>query len=144
MSHPLAYWDSSALVPLCVPQVQTPGAISMYERFQVVAWWASEVEIVSALARLERMGQISRSQFIQGKQRAQEIVRDWISADSKAGLVAQACTLLELHTLRAADALQLAVALAVCDQRPKGFLFVTSDQRLADAAGQSGFSIEFL
>jgi uncharacterized protein len=143
MTQPLAYWDSSALVPLCVPQIQTMRAAAIYQTYQVVAWWATQVEIISGLTRLERMGQISRAQFLHGKRLAQDIVRDWISAASPSSVTLQACALLELYPLRAADALQLAVALEVCDHRPQGFLFVTADQRLADAARQSGFSVEF-
>jgi hypothetical protein len=144
MSQPLAYWDSSALVPLCVPHLQTIRATAIYKSYHVVAWWASEVEIVSGLTRLERMGHISRSQYLDGKRRAQDIVRDWISAGSPKSVAVEACSLLELYPLRAADALQLAVALEACDHRPQGYLFVTADQRLADAARKTGFSIEFI
>jgi predicted nucleic acid-binding protein len=52
--------------------------------------------------------------------------------------------LLELYPLRAADALQLAAALDYFEKSPKGNVFITADQRLADAARQSGFSVEFL
>ena len=43
----MKYWDSSVLVPLCVEECSTP-------RMQdVVTWWGSEIECVTALARLE-------------------------------------------------------------------------------------------
>jgi predicted nucleic acid-binding protein len=90
------------------------------------------------------MGQISHDQFLVGKQLAQDIVRDWISAGSTASIAVDACLLLELFPLRAADALQLSVALEACEHNPQGYVFVTADQRLADAARQSGFSVEFL
>jgi predicted nucleic acid-binding protein len=144
MSQPVAYWDSSALVPLCVPQVQTTRASALYESYGVVSWWATHVEMISGLTRLERMGQISHDQFLVGKQLAQDIVRDWISAGSTASIAVDACLLLELFPLRAADALQLSVALEACEHNPQGYVFVTADQRLADAARQSGFSVEFL
>ena len=44
----------------------------------------------------------------------------------------------------AADALQLAAALEACEQEPHGYVFVTADQRLAQAARQIGFSGEFI
>ena len=144
MSQPLAFWDSSALVPLCVSQIQTARASKIYERCQVVAWWATEVEMLSGLTRLERMGQISHDRFLEGKRLAGDVVRDWISADSPATMAVEACALLELHPLRAADALQLAVALEACDHKPRGYVFVTADQRLADAARRSGFTVEYL
>jgi predicted nucleic acid-binding protein len=144
MSLPVAFWDSSALVPLCVPQIQSVRATALYESFGVVAWWATQVEMMSGLTRLERMGQISRSEFLVGKQLMRNIVQDWISVGSPESVVARACELLELYPLRAADALQLSVALNACEFKPQGYIFITADQRLADAARQSGFSVQFI
>jgi len=53
-----AFWDSSALVPLCVRQGITPRAIALYKLYDAVVWWATPVEIASALARLVRMKQL--------------------------------------------------------------------------------------
>lgn len=144
MNRPVAYWDSSALVPLCVPQRQTIRATAIYENCQVVAWWGTEVEMVSGLARLQRMGEISPSQFLDGRRLAKDIVGAWTSADSPTSIADEACRLLERFQLRAADALQLAVALEVCEHRPRGHVFVTADRKLADAAEKSGFSVKFL
>jgi predicted nucleic acid-binding protein len=52
--------------------------------------------------------------------------------------------LLELYPLRAADALQLAAALDYFEDSPRGNVFIAADQRLADAARQSGFSVEYI
>jgi len=49
--------------------------------------------------------------------------------------------LLGVHGLRAADALQLAAALALCLERPAGWGFVTLDDRLATAAAAEGFEV---
>jgi len=144
MSQTLAYWDSSALVPLCAPQPQSAHAAAIYKNHQVVAWWATAVEIISGLTRLERMKQISHAQSVHGKRLAREIVQAWFSAGSPASVAAQACSLLDKYTLRAADALQLSVALEACGHQPQGFLFVTADLRLADAARSSGFAVQFL
>jgi len=100
--------------------------------------------MISGLTRLERMGQISRDEFLVGKQLMRKIVQNWISADSPASVVADACRLIELFPLRAADALQLSVALNACEYKPQGYIFITADQRLADVARQSGFSVEFI
>jgi predicted nucleic acid-binding protein len=144
MSLPSAYWDSSALIPLCVSQPQTANAKLLYESYSVVAWWATQVEIISGLTRLERMGQISRDTFLVGKKLARNLVRSWTSVASPESIAPYACSLLELYSLRAADALQLAVALEYFEQLPKGNVFITADQRLADAARQSGFAVEFI
>jgi len=54
---------------------------------------------------------------------------------------ARADRLLGLHTLRAADAFQLAALLAAAEERPAELPFVTLDGRLADAARREGFSV---
>jgi predicted nucleic acid-binding protein len=144
MTLPVAFWDSTALVLLCIPQAQTSAATALYDRYGVVAWWATQVEMLSELTRLEKMGQISRDQFLNSKRLAQDIARGWISAGSSASVAAEACSLLELYPLRASNALQLAVALEACEHKPQGYVFVTADQRLAEAARRSGFAVEYL
>lgn len=56
----------------------------------------------------------------------------------------QAERLLPLHELRAADALQLASALAWCKGFPKGRQFVCADKNLSEAATKEGFTVIFL
>jgi len=144
MNLPVAYWDSSALIPLCVSQPQSAKAQLLFESYGIVAWWATQVEIMSGLTRLERMGQITHDRYLTGKRLAQDLVRRWIAAGSPASIARVACSLLENYPLRAADALQLAVALEACDQQPQGYVFITADQRLADAARGSGFTVELI
>jgi len=139
---PVAFWDSSALIPLCVSQPMTDTARWLEERYGIVAWWATQVEIISGLTRLERMGQITHERFLVGKQIAREIVQDWHSVGSTKSIALDACSLLELYPLRAADALQLAAALEWCEGNPKGQVFLTFDQRLAEAAAKAGFTLE--
>ena len=52
---PVAFWDASALVPLCCWQPQTKAARRARRLFpQMVVWWATSVERTSALRRLDR------------------------------------------------------------------------------------------
>ena len=142
MSRPYAFWDSSALIPLCVSQPQTAVARTLYAKFRIVAWWATQVEIVSGLTRLIRMGGMTQQQFLASKPFVQNLARRWVSIHESASIVPSACRLLELHPLRAADALQLAAALEACEHSPLGVAFITGDQRLSDAARQAGFLVE--
>lgn len=144
MSFTDAFWDSSALVPLCVIQPQTPGATALYAKYRIVAWWAAQVEIVSGLNRLVRMGGITYDQYLASKPFVQRLVLGWNSVHESASITDHACSLLEQYPLRAADALQLAAALEACDHKPQGYVFVTADQRLADAARLVRFSVEFV
>jgi hypothetical protein len=139
---PVAFWDSSALIPLCVSQPQTATARLLYESYRIVTWRGTQVEIMSGLTRLDRTGEITHDRFLIGKQIAKEIMRDWISVDSIESIAGSACLLLELYPLRAADALQLAAALAWCEGRPRGNVFLTFDKRLGEAAKLAGFTLE--
>jgi hypothetical protein len=58
-----------------------------------------------------------------------------------AALRDEARRLLHRHTLRAADALQLASALVAADGDPAGLPFVCLDDRLRDAARREGFPL---
>ena len=144
MSLPIAFWDSSALIPLCVSQPQTPKAKSCYKSYGIVIWWATPVEIISGLTRLQRMIHISQLQFDRGKQQADALAVSWVRVEPIPEIASSACALLELYPLRAADALQLASAMEYFGPNHQGSVFVTADLRLADAARQSGFSVELL
>jgi len=90
------------------------------------------------------MGQISPARFTEGKKLAAGIVRDWVTVNITANVVPEACSLLELYPLRAADALQLAAAIEASEHHPTGYVFVTGDERQAEAARLIGFSVEFV
>jgi predicted nucleic acid-binding protein len=144
MSLPEAFWDSSVLIPLAVQQPQSAAARLLYAKYTVVAWWGTEVEIRSGLTRLKRMGQITASEFDQAKQIAEKIIRGWESVTTRPTLTQNACNALELFPLTAADAMQLAAALEACEHAPQEYVFITADQRLAEAARQTGFAVELL
>ena len=97
---------------------------------------------MSGLTRLDRSGHMGHQQFLTGKQIAQEIAQAWVSVRSTGTTAAAACSLLDLHPLRAADALQLAAALEWCEGKPLGNVFLTFDKRLREAAGSTGFTLE--
>lgn len=144
MSLPKAFWDSSALIPLCIKQPQSKTAEVFYVKFSVAAWWGTEVEIRSGLTRLKRMGEIGVDQFEHAKALAGKIIDSWEPIRWQIDLAGNACKLLELHPLTAADAMRLAAALEACEHMPQGYAFITGDQRLAEAARQTGFAVELL
>ena len=59
MSKQPAFWDSSALVPLCVHESTSRQAHAQLRKFLPVVWWGSLVEVHSAMARLHRLGQLT-------------------------------------------------------------------------------------
>lgn len=135
----LAFWDASALVPLCVRQRITPRVISLYKSYEAVVWWATPVEIASALARLARMKQLDANDWARSRRLAGDLAEAWSVIQPSDALRARAYQLLDRHDLRAADALQLAAALEWCENVPQGRVFLAADEKLREAAVLRGF-----
>ncbi|SRR6266404_9451976 len=137
-----AFWDASALVPLCVRQGITPSVESLYESYRVVIWWATPVEIASALARLVRTAEINSSEWAKARQVAVALADEWSVIQPSNALRDHATRLVDRYDLKAADAVQLAAALDWCDKVPRGEIFLAADQKLREAAVLSGFDAE--
>ena len=137
-----AFWDTSALVPLCVRQGITPRALALYKSYEVVVWWAIPVEIASALACLLRMRQIDSGDWAKACKLAKSLADSWSVIQPSHALRAQAARLVDRYDLRAADCLQLAAALEWCEGVSQGRVFLTADQRLRAAARLNGFDAE--
>ena len=141
MSKQPAFWDSSALVPLCLHESASRQAHSQLRRFLPVVWWGSLVEVHSAIARLHRLGRLSAGERQKALAQLDLLNRNWremLPGDQVRDL---ATLLLEVHDLRAADSMQLAAALMWCQQRPAGRDFLCGDDRLSRAATAIGFSV---
>lgn len=134
-----AFWDASAIVPLCVRQSITPRAIELYKNHDVVVWWSTPVEVASALARLLRMRQLDLSDWTAAHKLARVVMQSWFTVQPSDALRNKAAQLVNRYDLRAADSLQLAAALEWCEEAPEGRVFLTDDQRLREAASISGF-----
>jgi predicted nucleic acid-binding protein len=134
-----AFWDSSALVPLCVRQSTTPKAVALYKAHDAVVWWSTAVEIASALARLMRMKQINATDCAKARRLVTILADSWSVIQPSDTLRSEAVELVDRYDLRAADSLQLAAALAWCEGTPQGRVFLTADEKLGEAAMLSGF-----
>lgn len=139
----LAFWDASALVPLCVGQSTTPRATSFYKKCAAVIWWSTPLEIASALARLVRMKHLDPQDWVKCRRLAQDLTDSCFVIQPSDSLRSQALQLVETYDLRAADALQLSAALEWCEGVPTA-AFLTADQRLRDAAALRGFEAHLL
>jgi predicted nucleic acid-binding protein len=134
-----AFWDTSSLVPLCVRQGITLQTIALYKLHDTVVWWATPVEIASALARLVRMKQLNPSDWARARKLANRLADSWSVIQPSDGLRAKSTQLVDRYDLRAADSFQLAAALEWCEDDPQGRVFLTADGRLREAARSSGF-----
>lgn len=134
-----AFWDSSAIVPMCLQQRSSSFARQLLRQFRIVAWWATSIETRSALARELRSGTISRTEHGEAVLRMEKLRQDWVEVAPDHALRSFAEELPDRFSLRAADALQLAAAYTWTMQRPDGRPFISGDKRLLEAAAQLGF-----
>jgi hypothetical protein len=136
-----AFWDASALVPVCVEQAGSREARSHLRQMTPVVWWGSVVEIRSAVARLFRMGLLTGAGKKGALLRLAWLSTRWQELLPDSSLRDLAGELLDAHDLRAADSLQLAAALIWCRRQPQRRIFLSGDRRLAAAATSLGFSV---
>jgi uncharacterized protein len=138
----LRFWDSSALVPLLVRQRASARMRSLYRAdASILAFWATRVECESAISRLEREGGLQKRSAAAARARLDRFAATWHEVQPLDALGDNARRLLRVHELRAADALQLAAALAAAEGRPAGLALVSLDDRLAGAAEREGFPV---
>jgi uncharacterized protein len=138
----MRFWDSSALVPLLVSEAASQGTTHEYERDpDIIAWWATDIECASALARLERDESLDGAAMSDALRRLDLLAAAWQEIQPGATVRRVAMRLLRVHPLRAADALQLAAAVVASENEPSTLPLVTLDERLAQAAEREGFAV---
>ena len=137
----MRFWDSSAVVPLLVEERETEQLVELYPGVEVVAWWGTEIECASAVARLERQGSLEAGDATESFRRLRALAVSWHLVEPTDLVKETAKRLLRTHDLRAADSLQLAAAVVVAEQRPPTLEIVCRDRRLALAAEREGFPV---
>src|SRR5437016_2875706 len=115
MRDKTAFWDSSALVPLCCGDRHSveSGRFSMHFP-KMIVWWSTRVEIRSALRRLLRERELAEEGYARASELAGQLRIRWseiLPADALRDIAEQS---LDQYQIRAADALQLAAALVWC------------------------------
>jgi len=136
------FWDSSAIVPLVVRQATSIEV----ERWlgddpDVVTWTLTPVEVLSALRRLVREGDLPERVALDAEALTDDLVRRTHVVTDVERVKVLASRLLRVHQLRAADALQLGAAVAWADGSSSGLRVHTFDRRLALAAEREGFRV---
>lgn len=137
-----AFWDTSAIVPLCCHQDASHELRRMARRIKlIVAWWGTTVEARSAFSRLLREGKMNARGLNQAVARLEIQRTSWIEVLPSERVREIAETLPEQYGLRALDSFQLAAALVWCREQPRGRWFVCADTRLAEVATKAGFRV---
>lgn len=138
----MRFWDASALVALVIDDPLSDRANRWSrEDSEISAWCLTPTEVWSAVARRRREGKLGSPDVRRAREILARLSTMWNEIDDIPGVRQRAARLLEVHTLRAADALQLAAALVAVQDRPETAPIVTMDARLATAADIEGFTI---
>jgi predicted nucleic acid-binding protein len=137
----MRFWDSSAIVPLIVEEVGSAACRRLLRADPGIGVWTlSRVEVLSAIWRRVRAGDIEHAGAVQATRRLDAVAAHWIEVDGLLAVRARSERLLAVHPLRAADALQLAAALVLSKDRSH-WPFVTGDVQLARVAELEGFDV---
>lgn len=136
------FWDTSALIPLVLPEARSTvlAEIVATDR-EVTLWWGTPVECLSATYRRHRETPLAGPVLTAALNRLRAFVEDADTVAPTDEVRRRAGRLVAAHPLRAADALQLAAALVWCEEQPAGEAFVCLDERLREAARREGFTL---
>jgi hypothetical protein len=136
------FWDSSAVIALCVDEPTSAAIRSVLRGDQSLAvWWSTRTECLSGLLRRSREGSISARGLADARAALAALADSWVEVLPSESVRSGAGRLLAAHVLRAADALQLAAALVWCGGRTRGADVVSFDIRLREAALREGFGV---
>jgi len=137
----MRFWDTSALVPLCVDEPESVGVKALLrDDPSMVVWWGSVIECWSALARRRREGMLQNADEESARTFLHTLQESWIEVLPGEDVRARAGRLLRLHPIRSADAVQLAAALVWAGDPPSGEI-VVYDRRLGESARLEGLTV---
>ncbi len=102
-------------------------------------WWGTPVECHSAIRRRQREGSISTEQAAETRTRLDRLAGLWSVISPTEAIRAEADRAVAVHELAAADAFQLAAAIAWRGPPDNRRDFISLDRQLADRARREGF-----
>lgn len=134
----IAYFDTSAIVPLVIDEATTEMCNRLWtESTRVVCVRLLYPEARAALARAQRMGRLTRSQLGAAVAELDSLMEEMDIVELGADIARSAGELAQRYGLRGYDAVHLAAALAVNDD---DVVLVTGDLELAAAAKAAGMA----
>jgi hypothetical protein len=107
----------------------------------IVVWWGTRVECLSALSRRRREGALDNNSQLKAKAILSALSEEWSEVQPTELVRQRAERLLAIHALRSADAFQLAAALLWAQENPQGLEIVCLDQNLREAGHKEGFTL---
>lgn len=141
----MSFWDTSAVVPLCLNESRSQSAKRLWRLFETCyVWQETAVEIESTFARLEREGNLLTEDYTFAQHLLRRLEGRWLTVESTNRTTELARQFPQKYGLKAMDSLQLAAALVWCKELPKNKDFVSADDRLLKAAAKAGFNVHDL
>jgi hypothetical protein len=138
----MRFWDSSAIIPLLVLEDKTEYCISAFQTDkEIMVWTMSKVEVFSALCRSFRENTLTEGTFELAKKRMTDLFDIAFKIASMSKVKERALRLLQVHTLKASDALQLASVLVATQEVTSKLPIMCFDEKLKQAAKLEGFAI---
>jgi predicted nucleic acid-binding protein len=115
-----AFWDTSAVVPLCCQQNLSQSMRRLWrETARVIVWWETTAEARSAVSRPHSEGLLPAKGRQQALARLEILRQEWREMMPSAKVRSLAEGLPDAYGLRALDSFQLAAALVWCNEKPK-------------------------
>ena len=138
----MKFWDSSAIVPLLIRESNTKSVQKILEKdSDMIVWWGTEIECVSAIVRLEREKKIDSDNIETALLRLGNLKEFWHEILPVEQVRTVARRMLRVHLLHAADSFQLAAAVCASNGQPSTLDFLCFDKQLLFAAEREGLRI---
>jgi uncharacterized protein len=137
----MRFWDTSAIIPLLLEQ-EASGLVRplLAEDPGIAAWWGTPLECGSAATRLRREGVLTPQEEAEVLSLLDRLRAGWLEILPSQEVRDLGMRLLRVHSLKSADAVQLAAALTWSGPQRAGEL-VTFDERLSLAARLEGLQV---
>jgi len=71
------FWDSSAIIHICVPGQASRSARTFLQRNSPVVWWPAPVEVRSALERFRLDGVLTNEAYLSSRMRLEDLLGSW-------------------------------------------------------------------
>jgi uncharacterized protein len=138
----MKFWDTSILVPFLLSEKTSTLVRQLYEDDpEIIIWTLTPVEIFSACYRRICAGDLSDDALDDVRRRLVLLESAWSTIVQIDSVQEVAKRLLAVHSLTAADALQLAAAIIACNHQPTRLDFLSLDYNLNRAARREGFQV---
>jgi predicted nucleic acid-binding protein len=138
----LRFWDTCAIVPLLISEPKSATMKNLLgEDAELITWWGTRAECISALNRRRREGSLSSTDVTNARTILDQLSGSWSEMQPTKRVRVLAERFMDTHPLKASDAMQLAAAFRWAAEQPGGHEFVSLDGTLRRAAAASGFAV---